>query len=121
MRYFGLDGDSIGRQIELLLIQNKVEDVKKFSNSIVKALDKIYTDVIKGKGEVIFCSGDSILFYGDFENEFVEKILTEFRSTTGKSASIGIGNNVSKTYLGLKLAKAKGGNQIVEYNEIEKI
>ena len=67
----------------------------------------------------IFCSGDSILFCGNFDNDFADKTLKEFYQRTGRTASMGIGSNMAKTYLGLKLAKAKGGNQFVDYNEIE--
>lgn len=119
MKYFGLDGDSIGRQIELLLIQNKVEEVKNFSRNIEQALENIKKKVIEKKGEIIFCSGDSILFCGEFDNNFAIKTLQEFQRQTGRTASMGIGSNMAKTYLGLKLAKAKGGNQYVDYNEID--
>jgi len=115
MRYFGLDGDNIGRYIELLLIQNKVVETKKFSEKIVQALEDIKKEVIKRSGDIIFCSGDSILFSGDFDNKFAEKILADFHRKTGRTASMGIGINMAKTYLGLKLAKAKGGNRFIEY------
>ncbi len=119
MKYFGLDGDSIGRHIELLLIQNKVHEVKEFSENIVKSLEKIKNEVLLNEGDIIFCSGDSILFCGSFDSNFSNKILQEFYEQTGRTASMGIGSNMAKTYLGLKLAKAKGGNQFVDYSEIE--
>lgn len=114
--YVGLDGDSIGRVIESLLIMNKTEEVVSFSKKIVSALENITTQVVKKNGDILFCSGDSILFYGEFDIDFCNSILEEFKRKTGRTASIGIGKTTAETYLGLKLAKSKGGDKVELYN-----
>ena len=114
-KYVGLDGDSIGRVIESLLIKNKVKEVVIFSQKIEEALNLIKNEVLDHGGEVLFCTGDSILFYGYFDIDFCNKILFKFREKTGRTASIGIGNATAETYLGLKLAKSQGGNKAIEY------
>lgn len=116
--YFGLDGDSIGRRVESFLITNNVEDLKAFSKKIVIALDEIRELVENNNGEIIFCTGDSILFYGNFEKEFGDEILNIFRNYTSCTASVGVGNNITKTYLGLKLAKSRGGNQSIYFENL---
>ena len=115
MNYIGLDGDSIGRTVESFLIRNEIEKLKIFSQKIESALAEIEQKALAANGEIIFCTGDSILFYGDFELAFAEEIVHIFHKTTGKTASIGIGNTLAQAYLGLKLAKAQGGNQAVQY------
>lgn len=119
MVYIGLDGDSIGRVIESLLIQNKIKELKLFSTSVVSSLEKIQLLAQKKGAEILFCTGDSILLYGDLDDFFANHILEIFRKETNRTASIGIGSNTAFTYLGLKLAKSRGGNQVVNYeNEV---
>lgn len=118
--YVGLDGDSIGRVIESLLIKNRPKEVIVFSKKIVSALESIRLDVINRNGNILFCSGDSILFYGEFDIEFCNFILKKFKDETGRTASIGIGRTTAEAYLGLKLAKSRGGDS-VEFYKINKI
>lgn len=113
--YIGLDGDSIGRVIEEYLITNQIEKLKIFSRLIVEALEMIKVEAKKKDGDIIFCSGDSILFHGDFTMEFAEMSRQIFNNKTNKTASIGVGYTTAETYLGLKLAKSRGGNQVVFY------
>lgn len=117
MNYIGLDGDSIGRFIESLLIENNIDGLKEFTESITTALQRIENQVEKDDGKVIFSGGDSILFYGNFDLDYAKNILIQFNSDTGRTASVGIGDTPSDTYLGLKLAKARGGNKAIDYNE----
>lgn len=114
--YIGLDGDSIGRVIEEYLITNQVQKMKEFSNLIISALEQIKEQAIALGGEVIFCSGDSILVSGDFDQSFAEFARTRFQEITQRSASVGVGYSTANTYLGLKLAKSRGGNQVVFYD-----
>jgi hypothetical protein len=113
--YVGLDGDSIGRVIESLLIKNSPKEVVVFSQKIILALEMIKKRVTEREGEVLFCSGDSILFYGEFDVDFCKSILEDFRTLTGRTASIGMGRTTSETYLGMKLAKSRGGNNVEFY------
>ena len=113
--YIGLDGDSIGRAIEEYLITNQIDRLKEFSRLIVDALEMIKEEALKKGGDIIFCSGDSILFSGDFTIEFAEMARLTFNNKTKKTASVGIGFTTAETYLGLKLAKSRGGNQVVFY------
>lgn len=117
MLFFGLDGDSIGRIIESLLIQNDTEAIKKFSGKVVAALDEIQKLAEEQKAEVLFCTGDSILIYGDMDESFGQEILKVFHKQTERTASVGIGTSTAFTYLGLKLAKSRGGGQVVFYEK----
>lgn len=119
MKYIGLDGDSIGKHIERILIEEDVDELEEFSLSVKNALSEIEKVVNQKKGKVIFSGGDSILFRGDFDIEFTENILDIFHKKTGKTASIGLGESTSEAYLGLKIAKSKGGNQVFDFDIIK--
>lgn len=114
--YIGLDGDSIGRVIEEYLITNQVQKMKEFSNLIMSALEQIKEQAIALDGEIIFCSGDSILVSGNFDQSFAEFARKRFQEITQRTASVGVGYSTANTYLGLKLAKSRGGNQVVFYD-----
>ncbi|MEZ4995765.1 MAG: mCpol domain-containing protein [Saprospiraceae bacterium] len=113
MLYFGLDGDGIGRIVESMMIENNLEELKDFSIMVVKAIEAIRDLAIDKGASIVFCTGDSILFYGNIDPSFGKEIVEMFRETTGRTASVGIGEKISATYLGLKLAKSKGGNQVI--------
>ncbi len=113
--YFGLDGDSIGRKIVAHFINDEVDMLKEFSNKIEEALFKI-KEIGQSKGaEIIFCTGDSILIYGEIDRKFGEEMLNMFTGLTGCNGSVGIGRSLTSTYLGLTLAKSQGGNKAVFY------
>jgi len=120
MKYIGLDGDSIGRHIECLLIEENLDELETFSRSVNAALNEIEILVNQNYGKVVFSGGDSILFRGEFDLVFAEQILKIFHRITCKTASIGFGDNTSEAYLGLKMAKSKGGNQVFDYSTLKK-
>ncbi len=114
-RVYGIDGDKVGARIEALLIQNSLEEIRAFSQRVTEAMEEIKRCIKSEQGDIIFCSGDSILFLGDFEEEWCKQILQRFAELTGCTASMGIGENPQAAYLGLKLAKANGGGTLIYY------
>ncbi|WP_176728814.1 mCpol domain-containing protein [Thermogemmatispora onikobensis] len=115
-RVYGLDGDKIGASIEALFIQNNLEEIREFSQKVTEAIEEIKRQIRGRQGDIIFCSGDSILFLGDFDEEWCEQILQRFAELTGCTASMGVGESLQDAYLGLKLAKASGGGLLMYYH-----
>ena len=115
-KYYGIDGDKVGGLIDAFFIKNDVQAMEDFSKKVSLAMDEIQKEVKRSNGNVIFCAGDSILFRGNFENSWCENLLSIFLKITGRTASMGVGNNVTETYLGLKLAKASGGGRMMNYS-----
>ena len=115
MLYFGLDGDSIGRVIESYLIENEEEKLVSFSAKIVQAIEEIKAIALEKSAKIIFCTGDSILIQADLEPSFGQEMVQLFKEKTQRTASVGIGETTATVYLGLKIAKSRGGEQAVHY------
>ena len=114
LKFYGLDGDKIGRVIETYIVKDDVDTLSTFSRNVSMALEAIRADVLQNKGVVIFCAGDSILFQGQFDVDWCEQILRDFVSITGRTASLGVGDTMVAAYLALKLAKARGGGMVLQ-------
>jgi nucleotidyltransferase/DNA polymerase involved in DNA repair len=115
-KVYGIDGDKVGGLIDALFIRNEINAMSVFSAKVASAMDEIRNAVIQGKGSVVFCAGDSILFQGNFEEHWCEKILHLFLTMTGLTASMGVGNTATEAYLALKLAKADGGGRVIHFS-----
>jgi hypothetical protein len=115
-KVYGLDGDKVGGMIDAYFIRNEIDALGKFSANVAAAMEEIRESVIYSNGKVVFCAGDSILFQGYFENHWCDKVLALFKSMTGCTASMGVGDTATEAYLGLKLAKANGGGKVVYYS-----
>ncbi|KAF5416079.1 MAG: hypothetical protein C5S48_03940 [Candidatus Methanogaster sp.] len=116
--FYGIDGDKIGRVVEAHLIKNEVNALTQFSANVTSALKKIRNKIVQDGGTVIFCAGDSVLFQGSFDDSWCTKILDLFLKTTGCTASMGVGDTLTESYLALKLAKANGGGEFIHYAQM---
>jgi hypothetical protein len=115
-KVYGIDGDKVGGLIDALFIRNEINAMSVFSAKVASAMDEIRKAVVQGNGSVVFCAGDSILFQGNFEEHWCEKVLHLFLTMTGRTASMGIGNTATEAYLALKLAKADGGGRVIHFS-----
>nr|BBH94955.1 hypothetical protein KTA_31540 [Thermogemmatispora argillosa] len=118
-RVYGIDGDKIGARLEALFIQNDLAEIRRFSQRVTEAMEEIKRLIKCNDGDIVFCSGDSILFLGNFEDEWCRWILQRFAELTGCTASMGVGESPQEAYLGLKLAKAVGGGALIYYRQWE--
>lgn len=114
--YYGIDGDKIGRKIETMFIKSEEENIKRFSELIDNAINRLEEIIIEKDGIIVFSGGDSILFKGDFTDDFCERLLEEFVRITGCTASMGIGSSLTETFLSMKIAKTFGGGRVLKYN-----
>lgn len=114
-KVYSIDGDKIGNVIDAYIIRNELEALSQFSASLVTAVDEIRKTIMQNGGAVVFCGGDNVMFLGDFDDLWCEKILNLFQTLTGCTASMGVGDSATEVYLALKLAKANGGGKIIHY------
>lgn len=115
MKIYVVDGDNIGNVIEAHTIRNEINALGLFSTKIVNAIEEIRKSVIEGNGTVIYCAGDNVMFLGNFDDAWCEKIIHLFYTITGCTASMGIGETAAETYLALRLAKVSGGGKVMHY------
>jgi hypothetical protein len=118
-RVYGIDGDKVGGAIDAYFIRNEIDVLGEFSAKVASAMEEIKEAVIQSNGTVVFCAGDSILFLGNFEDQWCEKILHLFLTITGRTASMGVGYTATEAYLALKLAKADGGGKVIKYSSVK--
>jgi hypothetical protein len=116
--FFGLDGDDTGRELEQLFQQSKDETpFRTFSKAINKAVSEVTKSLKEApiKGNVIFSSGDDILFKGAYDAAAIDALRSTYaRISGGHTCSIGFGRTPRETYVALKIAKATPGkNSIV--------
>ncbi len=114
LKFYGLDGDRIGSVVETYIVRNEIDMLSTFSSNVSTALEVIRVDVLQNNGLVVFCAGDSILFKGQFDADWCRRILSTFVDVTGRTASLGVGDTATASYLALRLAKAMGGGMVLQ-------
>lgn len=116
--YAFFDGDGIGNLVELLLIENRIEEAKEFSESLTDALKSIVeylndeTDV-----KIIIAGGDDLLIFkenGKISKSLLNKIRSIFKKNNSQNAtmSCGIGNSIQEAIFNLDRAKLLGKDRI---------
>lgn len=103
--YIALDGDQIGRRLELLLFADDDERVAAFSTAISTAVRALATQLEDMGLEIVFSGGDSVLAKGNAE---IDLALIQLQHDE-ISFSLGIGETPSKALLSLKSAKLGDG------------
>lgn len=120
--YFGLDGDDTGRELERLFQGNFEHTVfTKFSKDIDNAMIAVAKRAEKSpiKGEVLFRSGDDLLFKGRYESGAIEALRELYNKRSGgRTCSVGFGRTPKDAYVALKMAKASPGKDTVMGIEI---
>lgn len=119
VKIYGIDGDKVGGIIDAHFIRNDISALQVFSAKVASAMEEIREATIQSNGTIVFCAGDSILFQGDFADQWCKMVLEMFRDKTGCTASMGVGNTATEAYLALKLAKADGGGRVIYFPAIK--
>lgn len=110
------DGDDVGAQIELLLLDEKVDDAAELSRRVVIAVGNIAERLQLDFGaRLIFAAGDEILAVTNLEptENAIQSLRSEFRRSTGLTISCGLGSSAMEAARSLHLAKLRGKDRIV--------
>ena len=114
MIYYAIDGDDVGRRLEFLVVSNKIEEVRLFSEDVNNALTRIKRFLIDHDCEIIFAAGDSIL-----ATSAKQVTLKNVPLIQGQiSFSMGVGKSSDQALLALKKAKALGKSRYEVVSEI---
>jgi len=116
--FFGIDGDDTGFSLESLFQSNAdKKKFTKFSKAVEFAFKELCNDIRKSpiNGEILFCSGDDLLFHGCYIPEYLENLQLKYtRLTGGLTCSIGFGTTPNEAYVALKIAKASPGKNCIK-------
>lgn len=108
-KYFGLDGDNTGYQLEILM-QNttKEEKLQDFSQKVKNAQKKVVDYIKKNNGKIIFAEGDDILFKGKFSIEDLNEMKQIYNmESRGCTCSIAYGSTFKEVFFAMKIAKCE--------------
>lgn len=112
------DGDNIRHRVESLLFDNRLTELREFSNKLKTTILDIERMVVeKLNASVIVAGGDDIIFVVDAKNydmKYLEGLMLYFQSATGCTLSLGIGLNLEMAYLNLMRAKATGKARLID-------
>ena len=119
--YISIDGDDIGRSIEYFILMNDDHGLNEYSQEFTQAMLWLTKELqTTFEGTIIFSGGDSILAQiGQGYIKGVDRIPELFHQRSRNTISVGVGLSLRQAYLSLKLAKVKGKNCIVKFQELQ--
>lgn len=106
--FLAFDGDSIGKRLELYLLENREGDIRSFSAVVANAIHEIGATIEANGGELIICAGDSVLakLPNNKElNSLVAHCEKLFFERTGSQISSGVADSLRGALIALKIAK----------------
>lgn len=105
--YIAIDGDSVGTRLQQLILEEKLEELKCFSNLIKDTLFR-FDQILEKYGSNVYMNGGDNIF-AECTRECAQ-IMAEYVSNENKRSqicySLAIGENTQDTYIGLKYAKS---------------
>ncbi len=117
-----IDGNNIGKRVERYILNEELDDLSEFSNSLILYLDTL-KKIIETYGGIVYMSGgDNILARVKDSNvkDIISKIV-KIKPPNNTTFAIGIGNTAHLAYLALAHRKASQSKRFeVTYCKIEK-
>jgi hypothetical protein len=113
--FLALDGDDIGRQLELYMLTNDIGSLRAFAKAFNSTVDILVASISEICGaELILSGGDSILIKLTNEEALGTALKTINSLTSGSEFTFsgGYADTMQGAYLALKLAKSSGKNRI---------
>lgn len=115
--YAHFDGDDVGPQLELHLLDNKIEDARAYSRAISDAIAHVLqliratedADIIAAGGDDVFVSWPA----GAVSRQRITEITEVFRKLSGRTMSVGVGTSPREAAESLHRAKLTGKNQMI--------
>lgn len=118
--YIHIDGDNVGNNIEILLMDGRLDDAVHLSKKIKTTFDKIKEKIeLELTAEVHIYAGDDLIVSTEKHCilEDLKKICDVFNDSTGLTLSIGVGNDIKESLSNLRRAKISGRNKIIGLND----
>jgi hypothetical protein len=115
--YAYFDGDDVGPQLELRLLDNKVEDARAYSRAVSNAITRVRA-LLEAAGivDVIATGGDDLIASwpeGTVSRQRVTEMTAAFQKLSGRTMSVGIGMSPREAAENLHRAKLMGKNLVI--------
>jgi len=116
--FFSWDGDGIGNSIARAERSNDPQKVSEMSRRIEAGQLVLLDWVVRANGKIVQSGGDEGLAQVNSKAlETVEEARDSYRKAVGATLSIGVGADLKQATEARMLAKLKGKNQILQWNE----
>ncbi len=105
--YIAIDGDSVGTRLQQLKLEEKLDELKYFSDSIKDTLFR-FTQILENHGSVVYMSGGDNIF-AECSRECAQIVAEYVYRENEKNwicYSLAIGESTQDTYIGLNYAKS---------------
>ena len=118
MFYVAVDGDDIGQLLTQRIYKvNNDHEVIQFSKLVTNTFARVAEWVVQNQGEVLFCTGDSILF--KIPEALLDTTLDHLKSEHF-TVSAGIGRTLKEAHWALNIAKSLGKARVVHFDEVRR-
>lgn len=115
---FAFDGDGIGKRHAKAILSDDLDQVREVSALITQGNNYIQEFVESNGGTWVSGGGDEGSFTAPAEFvDNLDQIRKDYEYMVGATLSIGYGSTISQAGKALLAAKARGKNQVVQYDE----
>jgi hypothetical protein len=118
MLYVAVDGDDIGQLLTQRIYKvNNDREVIRFSKLVTDTFARVAKWVIQNQGEVLFCTGDSLLF--KIPKALLNTALQHLKLKYF-TVSVGVGRTLKEAHWALNVAKSLGKARVVHFDEVRR-
>lgn len=101
-----IDGNGIGKILERYILQNKLDDLHNFSESIKQYIKKVESVILDNNGIIYMSGGDNIIADIPDENiNIILKLILDINLPNNITFAISLGKNTILSYLALEKIK----------------
>lgn len=122
--YVYLDGDRIGANVELFLLDEDITSAAQLQISVKKSMQSLQNQILNDSSlELLMFGCDELILVGyDFfiVKNLVNKLRKSFHIDTGFTMSAGFGKTLRESLENLRRAKLLGRNRVIGIDQFEK-
>jgi ParB-like nuclease domain. len=116
--FLSFDGDAIGRKIGKARLSNDVDEVRRLDQAIGRGNEVFKSFALAAGGNIVEIGGDEgLLQVPATALNNLDQARKNYESAVGATVSVGIGKEIGDSSKALMVAKLRGRNQSVFYDE----
>lgn len=116
--FISADGDAIGREIGMCRLRDDVDGLRRISQAIDRGNEIFRSWALANSGSVLEEGGDEIcLEVPAVALNNLEQVRANYKTAVDATVSVGVGKTLSESSKALAVAKIRGRNQTVFWDE----